>query len=506
MVRAGARLRIARNLRKAGQFEAALAEYQALAQLEAVLVDNIPAGLLGRRARCALLAERQRFDELRQEAKVLRADLYRARWLMDQAVYRLHAQDIADWIGPESASERETLSLAGGLAWLWEKGSVVSTGKEWSSQGRHSLEIEGRLVTLLWKHTPERTIVLIAGPRYAEQFWLATLQPILAAQSVLLALKSSEGQSVHGASRATVAPQTQRSVADTGLPWTLLVANADPQAEMDGFAARRRLLLAGLMMIVILVSAGSYAMSRALLRELAAARLQSDFVAAVSHEFRTPLASLRQLTENLVDGRVTTEERLQTYHQAQARATRRLHRLVEDLLDFGRMEAGALRYRLAPTDAGTLVRTTVEEFQQEVACRGCTVEAGIESAGCRFNADREALMRALWNLLDNAVKYSPAGRPVQVEMARSGDWLEIAVRDHGLGIDAREQKKVFRKFFRGSASVAAGAKGTGLGLAMVEHIVRAHGGTVRLKSILGQGSTFTICLPVLPDGPNGKSD
>ena len=113
-------------------------------------------------------------------------------------------------------------------------------------------------------------------------------------------------------------------------------------------------------------------------------------------------------------------------------------------------------------------------------------------------------MRALWNLLDNAVKYSPAGRPVQVEMARSGDWLEIAVRDHGLGIDAREQKKVFRKFFRGSASVAAGAKGTGLGLAMVKRIIEAHGSQIQVRSATGKGTRFEFSLP--PAGAStGKS-
>ena len=113
-----------------------------------------------------------------------------------------------------------------------------------------------------------------------------------------------------------------------------------------------------------------------------------------------------------------------------------------------------------------------------------------------MKGDREALGRALWNLLDNAAKYSPNSRTVRLEMTRGDGRLTIAVRDGGLGIPENERKEIFRKFFRGSASESTGVKGTGIGLAMVSHIVRAHGGEVTVESTPGQGSTFVIRLPL----------
>ena len=213
-----------------------------------------------------------------------------------------------------------------------------------------------------------------------------------------------------------------------------------------------------LAMVAILISAGGYFIARAFARELAAARLQSDFVAAVSHEFRTPLASLQQLTENLAEGRVASDERRQSYYQAQMRATGRLHRLVEGLLDFGRMEAGVLRYHFEELDLSALVRSIAEEFRQTVAELGYVVETSLTIEPCLVKGDREALGRALWNLLDNAVKYSPDNKTIRLRMTRAEGRLAIAVDDRGLGIPEDEQKKIFGKFFRGSSSKTTGIK------------------------------------------------
>jgi signal transduction histidine kinase len=236
-------------------------------------------------------------------------------------------------------------------------------------------------------------------------------------------------------------------------------------------------------------------------RELAVARLQTDFVSAVSHEFRTPLTSLRHVTELLEENDDVPRERRKAFYEALGRNTERLHRLVESLLDFARMESGRRAYDLRPVDAGALTSEVVAAFQKEVAPRGFTIDLEIErTANVQTRADASSLTNALWNLLDNAVKYSPDRRLIRVSVHRHLAGVAMSVRDEGLGIPAHERKDIFFRFVRGEKASRLGIKGTGLGLAMVSHIVHAHGGTIELESEEGVGSTFTIALPMLSSG------
>jgi len=338
-------------------------------------------------------------------------------------------------------------------------------------------------------------ILPLAGPRYLEQQWLSVLRPLMDRQSVRLALIDAEGHPVLAQFSATPPRQAVRNSAETQLPWTLHVVSRDPMAELTQQGNRRRLLLLAFTLVATFVLAGSYFIARAVTRELEVVRLQSDFVSAVSHEFRTPLASLRQLSELLSDGRVPSERRRQEYYQGLRRASERLYRLVESLLDFGRMQAGARQYRFELVETESLFRSVVEEFAEEAGERGYRVDIAQQGHLPRVQADREALSRALWNLLDNAVKYSPQNKTVWAEATCENGQVAIRVCDKGLGIAPHEQKQIFKKFVRAASADAAGAKGTGLGLTMVEHIIAAHGGQVRVDSEPGVGSTFTIILP-----------
>ena len=347
------------------------------------------------------------------------------------------------------------------------------------------------LVALVsWTATPDGLTAILAGPAYVASMWKEALE----GQRMQGALMDADGQILIG-SLDKKAQQAVRPAAATRLPGTLYVASADPGRDQAAFALRRRLLLAGFAVLGLVLLAGSYFILHSINRELAVVRLQSEFVSAVSHEFRTPLTSLRQLSEMLSKGRVPTEELRQKSYDILARESERLQRLVESLLDFSRIEARTVRYHLEELDPAALVTDLVGEFRHKAAAEGYQVELACAGQPQPIRADREALHLALWNLLDNAVKYSPDCRTIWVEVEPNGERLAIRVRDQGMGIPVPEQKEIFKKFVRGAGSQASHIKGTGIGLTMAHHIIEAHQGEIRLESAPGQGSTFTVLLP-----------
>jgi signal transduction histidine kinase len=494
-VRAGAQFRLARNLRKAGNIESALEVYAELAKSSdrEVSIMEVPADLVARRARCGLLAELGRREELQQEARSLDDDLRGRRWRLDRASYFYYREQAALWHGREPEPDAERLALADAVVWLWQNRQAIAN-VERGSAGRRSFRSHGTSVTVLWRFSNDRLAAVVAGPLYQRTRWFDPLLGGADFRDVRVGILDSERTLVHGNGPAADAPVTSRLASVTGLPWDVAIVSGDLAAGLNPYAQRRRLMMMGLGMLALLVVASSYLIGRAVSRELATARLQSDFVSAVSHEFRTPLTSMRQFTEMLVEDDNLPVEKRRAFYGAQERATRRLSRLVESLLDFGRMEAGARPYRLERLDVGRLVKATAEEFKQETNSDNLSIEWEVPDEGPIVKADREALAQALWNLLDNAVKYSGDGPVVHVTV-EAGNEVAIRVRDLGIGISPSEKDRIFHKFVRGSNAQASGVKGTGIGLAVVKHIVDAHGGRVLVASTPGKGSIFSILLP-----------
>lgn len=499
--RAGALLRLARTLRKTRQFPAASATYDQLARMGAETVGGLPAELVAREGRCELLEEAAQIAELQREARSLDADLHSGRWRLTRPVYFFYERQTRRWLNPDQdpqsskdSAEQDALALAAGVEALWEDWQRVRRG-EGAASGWRSAWLYDRPVLVLWRSTSEHMVGLVAGSEYVEQHLLRPARPLVDSEGVQIGLTDVEGHYVLPLAFGAALRRAVRTASDTRLPWTLVVASRDPAGEAAQVAARRRFLLAGFALIAAVVLVGAYFTARAMMRELEVARLQSDFVSAVSHEFRTPLASLCQLSELLADGRVPSERRRQEYYQALSRESERLRRLVEGLLDFGRMEAGAKEYHFETLDPAALVREVVDEFVPKANEQGFRVEANCSNGLPWVRADRGAVSLAIWNLLDNAVKYSPGSKQVWVETRTEGNRVAICVRDRGLGIAPKEKGQLFKKFVRGASARAAGVKGTGLGLAMVQHIVAAHGGAICLESQPGAGSAFTILLP-----------
>ncbi len=492
-VRAAALLGLARCLRKIGRDQEALAAYDDLARLGTFLVEDAPAELVARHARCALLAERNA-PGLAAEATALFADLAGRRWILDRASYTFYSGEARAWLPLPQASPPGSVIVALAEA----AGEVDRLRQQHGTQpggGRISVRFHDSPMVIVWENTPKEITALVRGPS-----WFTEAASLWSRLDVAVALVDRESQAVFGEPGRLRSPVVMRPAADTGLPWTLRVASADPDRELASLSGRRKMTLAGLALLSVLVLAGGYLVERAVARELVAARLQADFVATVSHEFRSPLTSMKHLLEMLEDGAVPGEERRQRYYRVLSGETERLRQLVENLLDFRRMEEGKIEFRLEPLDASGLVEQVAEDFGAQLASRDRLV-VSLDGRETRVKGDRAALGRALLNLLDNAAKYSPETAPIHIRLTVDQRHVLISVRDHGPGIPPDERKAIFRKFYRGAGAAKSGVKGTGIGLATVSHIVRAHHGEVRLETAPGEGSTFTIALPFVREPP-----
>ncbi len=240
-------------------------------------------------------------------------------------------------------------------------------------------------------------------------------------------------------------------------------------------------------------------------REMNLARQKSDFVANVSHELRTPLALIRLYAETLELGRLTAKEKYQEYFRIIREESERLTALINNILDFSRIDAGRKEYDFQETNLGELVHATLDSYRFQIQQNGFGFEEDIAADLPPVVVDREAIARSLLNLVNNALKYSKDQKYIGVSLYRVNGSVNLEVRDCGIGIPANEQEKIFEKFYRCGDPLVHNVKGSGLGLSLVRHIVRAHGGDVRVESTPDKGSKFTIALPLVPPAQTGSA-
>lgn len=477
-VRAGAWLRLGRVLRKSGDFAGALTAYQRLTALEAVRTDDLPAELSGLDGqRSVYLATGDRERERRVAAQLLRG-VDSGRWLLTRGAAEFYRER-----GDVSPSSRpDSWQLADALSDVWRDGD----GGHLPARGQRVFTTNGRSVLVLWRSSGSRSALLVA---FAQRFFASP-----ASEGIAWHVTDPEGHVIAGDVSAPARP-VARLIGNSEYPWTLHVWPAsDPRASGRN---SQTILLTMMAAMLVFVWGASYFMGRAIRREAAVARLQSDFVAAVSHEFRSPLTTVRQMAEMLEMDRIPSEERRHEYYRILGHEAARLQRLVETLLNFGRMEAGAERYQFVDIDPAALVRDVVHDIEMQARDAGTHIEVSGPDTRMRVRADGSALAVALRNLIDNAIKYSPSQPTVWVQLKKENDRAAICVVDRGVGIPRDEQTAIFRKFVRGRGAIDANVKGTGVGLSMVQQIVLAHGGEIRLDSEAGKGSTFTVLLPAV---------
>jgi signal transduction histidine kinase len=290
-------------------------------------------------------------------------------------------------------------------------------------------------------------------------------------------------------------PEVTRNLEDVFRGLALGIKYEGTSVDAIGRAlVQRGFLILGVLSLLVV---GGLALTyRSVSKEVELARLKSDFVSNVSHELRTPLSLIRLYAETLELGRIKTQEKMEEYYRIIRKESERLSALINNILDFSRIEAGRKEYDFRKTDLAELVGNTLDAYRYQIEQQGFAFEQSIDSSIPPVRVDREAIARSLVNLINNALKYSTDEKFLGVKLYRADSVLKLEVMDRGIGIERSEQSKIFEKFYRAGDPLVHNTKGSGLGLSLVRHIAHAHGGEVEVESAPGKGSKFTLSLPL----------
>jgi signal transduction histidine kinase len=234
-------------------------------------------------------------------------------------------------------------------------------------------------------------------------------------------------------------------------------------------------------------------------RQLRLARQKTDFVSNVSHELKTPLTSIRMFSELLAAGKASDPGQSRSYASIIAAEASRLTRLINNVLDFSRMERGEKKYEQGPVAIMELVQETTENYRPHLEAHGFALQVRTEETDVEVKADRDAVAQIILNLISNAEKYGGESKQIEVEAETGEDLVRVAVMDRGEGVAAGQEEKIFEQFYRAHDSLSSGIQGSGLGLTLARQMARAQGGDVVYQSRPGGGSIFTVKLPIWRD-------
>ena len=278
-------------------------------------------------------------------------------------------------------------------------------------------------------------------------------------------------------------------------PWRIEISHIETEGT-GIIAIHKSFYFWTILTLIIVLSFGIILIVRTVTHEMEVLKIKSDFVSSVSHEFKTPLASIKALTERLLEGKVKNPERMEQYFSIISQDTDRLTRLVGNVLSFSKIEEGKREYDFEETNITQWLHQTIKVYNNERIAKDVKIKRQIADHLPQLKIDRNALAQAIHNLLDNAIKFSLEKKEINVVVKNDERNLIIQIKDYGIGMPQAELDKIFEKFYQGKNGIRHSVKGTGLGLTLVKHAVEAHGGKVAVESKIGHGSTFSLLLPI----------
>ena len=279
----------------------------------------------------------------------------------------------------------------------------------------------------------------------------------------------------------------------------VLFDNAEPSEWTGSSFPLSLFYMLSLSLVFGVTGFGTYLLWRDTRRDYRSAELRAQFVSSVSHELKTPLTSIRMFAEALALKRPRAEAEKSNYLRTIVTETERLSRLINNVLDFSKIEQGTRTYRMESVCLENVVKSAARTMAYSLEQQGFRLHLFVEENLPEIRADSDALEQALLNLLHNALKYSGDGRDIELRLRRKDGYAVVEVEDKGIGIGPDEKDKICDKYYRGEAAVNARTSGAGLGLSIIDHIVKAHQGRLEIASELGRGSVFSIIVPFSPE-------
>lgn len=524
--------KIARVQKKSKQFQGSLESYQTIVNKysQIRLTEGIPLGLAARAEIGSLLVEREERAKALEVFMDLYQDLISGEWILEKEPYNFYSARIRDSImeilsqefpseqmqsrniafrklvDQENAKREQTERLL----LFEEKASAeremieLQSRENFSERRRFALEIgtEAYLVCLLRNIPVEDEIwgFLVDRQQLIESLLPGIMQNMVFPDGTDWIIRGRNRKTVLASISTPPGSLTVKSDLIRNFPdWTIEFYQTDPRLLDALLTSRRGIYLYMFILIAGILVFGLILTMRSFTREIELSRIKSDFVSTVSHEFKSPLTSIRQIAEMLHSGRVPSEERRQKYYDVLLEQSERLSLLIENVLNFAKLEEGKREFVFEPVDFETLLVNIVSAIQDRVRHDGFVIEAKIKKSLPSVMADASAMTQAFNNLIDNALKYSGNSKKIIVRAYNDGQSVVIEVKDFGLGIKKEEMGRIFTRFYRGGDQLTNAVKGSGLGLTLVKQIVDAHKGSIRVESEEGKGSTFAVKLPLNPN-------
>ncbi len=279
--------------------------------------------------------------------------------------------------------------------------------------------------------------------------------------------------------------------------WELRLYHKDENPFAISTARRKAVYIWVTTLLVACLVFLSMVIAYALVRQNRLTRLKNDFLATVSHELKTPLTSIRVFVDTLLDGQIRSNQKTKSYLTLVAKENLRLTHLIDSFLSFSRMELNKYTFTLHETDPIEILNQAIDNVQKCFKINNYTISTDIDKNIPFIIADKNAMVTVILNILDNSYKYSKSEKQIFIRLKSQNSYVSFQVQDNGIGLSPRHFKKIFNRFYQIDTRLSRKVGGCGLGLSIVKYIVKAHKGTIEIKSELGKGSTFTVKVPIM---------